>query len=86
MIRFSDPIGFKCLDERDMMDYWENKDLTENWILEIIEGGWLDLEKKRAFISDKIFKLREILIEGNVDCISIFVTEEPEIISIKIGK
>lgn len=84
LIRFSNPTGFKCLDERDMMDYWGNKDLTDNWILEIIEGGWLDQERKRAFISHEIFNLREFLIEGLDDCITVFAEEEPEIIPIEL--
>lgn len=86
IIRFENPIGFKCLDERDMMDYWDKKILTDNWILEILEGGWLDMEKSRSLISDTIFDLREFLIEGVDDCISVLAREEPLIERIKMHK
>jgi hypothetical protein len=77
LIKFNNPIGFKCLHERDMMDYWESKVLTDNWILEIIEAGWLDMEKSRTMISDNMFEFREFLIKGYDDCISVFAREEP---------
>ena len=78
-IQFDNPIGFKCLDERDMNDYWKHKELTDNWILEIKEGGWLDFEKSRAFISHNVFELKEFLIKGVDDCISVLCACEPRV-------
>lgn len=86
LIQFSNPIGFKCLHERDMTDYWVNKDLTNNWIVEIFEGGWLEQETKRAFLSHEMFQIREFLIEGIDDCLTVFTCEEPIIKPIEINE
>jgi hypothetical protein len=79
IILFNNPIGFKCLDERDMMDYWKHKVLTDNWIIEILEGGWLDMERSNSFISDKILNVREFLIEGNDECLTVLSEKKPVI-------
>ncbi len=76
-IRFSNPVAFKCLDERDLMDYWRHKELIDNWILEVFEGGWIETEKSRAFISHEIFELREFLVAGLDQCIFVLCTSEP---------
>ncbi|MDQ2180660.1 MULTISPECIES: hypothetical protein [Marinifilum] len=86
LIRFENPFGFKCIHERDMMDYWNYKTLTDNWILEITEGGWLDQEKSRSLISDEMFELREFLIEGIDYCVSVFSLHEPIIKPTEINK
>ena len=80
-IVFEQPRGFKCLDEGDMVNYWENKQLVDNWLFEIISGGWLDQEDNAGGFCSKALGFREFLITGVDDCVSILSNREPIIIS-----
>jgi len=81
-IRFKNIAGFRCLDEGDLTSYWGNKDLTQNWIVEIIEGGWQDAEYSigNCIVSKQENDIREFLIMSENDCLSVLSTDEPEII------
>ncbi|WP_047451727.1 hypothetical protein [Alistipes sp. ZOR0009] len=76
-ITFNNPIGFKCLHERDLGSFWKDKKMVENWIVEILEGGWLKTEIDNGFISNHIFEVREFLIKGIDDCVTVFASNEP---------
>ena len=79
MIKFDSVVAFKCLDERDMSDYWYDEVFTQNWILEVFEGGWFQMEKSRGMISHEVMEIREFLIAGIEDCLTILATDEPSI-------
>lgn len=34
-IVFQSPIGFRYLDEGDLLEFWENPEATNNWLLQI---------------------------------------------------
>lgn len=80
-IRFKNIKGFKCLDEGDLTSYWNHEILTKNWIVEIIDGGWKDLELSSGnlLVSSQDKELREFLVMGDDDCLTVFASEEPEI-------
>lgn len=79
-IKFKNVFGFRCLDEEDLTSYWKNKDLTQNWIVEILEGGWLDAEYSIGnCFKSKTTQRREFLILSDDDCLSILSSDEPEI-------
>ncbi|UOQ74501.1 hypothetical protein [Hymenobacter cellulosilyticus] len=79
-IIFEQPRGFKCLDEGDMVTYWESRLLVDNWLFEILGGGWLDREDAQGGFSSKALGFREFLITGVDDCISVLSNEEPIIV------
>lgn len=76
-LTFESPAGFRCLDERDLMDYWEHQVFTQNWMLEVFEGGWLEMEKTRGMLSHQVHELREFLVVGMDECITVLATSEP---------
>jgi len=78
---FEQPRGFKCLNEGDMINYWESKQLADNWLFEIMSGGWLDQEDHAGGFSSKALGFREFLIMGVDDCVSVISNKEPIIIS-----
>ena len=47
-VTFNQPIGFRCLDEGDLLEFWQQDVITRNWILQIFESGWLEQESKRS--------------------------------------
>ena len=81
-VRFDDVRGFRVLDEGDLCEFWSD-DRPSGWLWEIEKGGWFDLESIRAgFLSNAQSKgeLKEYLIVGINDCISVITGVEPEII------
>ncbi|MBC6612611.1 hypothetical protein H8B15_16940 [Hymenobacter sp. BT507] len=82
-IVFNNPRGFKLLDERDMINYWEvlwkTKLLPENALFEVRSGGWLDMEDDAGGFTSKLLECREFLITGADDCVSVLSFTEPEI-------
>lgn len=77
-IIFRNPRGFRCLDEGGMFDLWNSRLFVENWLFEITEGGWLDLESQREGFLSKHLGYREFLICGVDDCVSVISNNPPE--------
>jgi len=78
-IVFQYPIGFRCLDEGDLLEFWGNPDVTNNWLLQIEESGWYDQESKRDGFLSKDNEVNEYLVKGKNDCISILDINKPKI-------
>jgi hypothetical protein len=79
---FDNVRGFRCLDEGDLLDFWDNEFMTDNWLFEILSGGWLDQEDKREGFLSKTLEFREFLICGVHDCVSV-ITNTPPIFEIE---
>ena len=71
--------GFRCLDEGDLQDLWDDELMVEHWLFEINEGGWLDHEATRAGFISKDLGLREFLVRGHDDCVSVICAEPPAV-------
>jgi len=78
-ITFHQPIGFRCLDEGDLLEFWDNSEITNNWIVEIHNSGWLEQESNRKGFLSRTSELREFLVMGQNDCISVLDTNSPNI-------
>ncbi len=76
-IIFGSPRGFRCLDESDLINFWEHKIMVQNWLFEIVEGGWLDHEARREGFISKDFGYKEFLICGADDCVSVISNDPP---------
>ncbi len=76
---FHHPIGFRCLDEGDLLEFWENSEVTNNWLLQIDNSGWYDQESKRTGFLSKSIEVNEYLVKGQNDCINILDTSQPKV-------
>ncbi|GEM66336.1 hypothetical protein SF1_43180 [Sphingobacterium faecium NBRC 15299] len=77
-IKFNGIIGFRVLDEGNLLEFWNNK-RPKGWLLEVVENGWFDLEKKREGFVTGYFedKPKEYLILGINDCVSVLTLSTP---------
>jgi hypothetical protein len=76
-VTFEQPRGFRCLDEGDMLNYWTERIVLDNWFFEVLEGGWMDHEATRDGFISKTFGYREFLICGIDDCVSVLSKAPP---------
>ncbi|BET26677.1 hypothetical protein RGQ30_21780 [Limnobacter thiooxidans] len=81
-VRFEWVHGFRVLDESDLTEFWQHCNLLNGWVFEVLSGGWRELENQREnFITGKSDKVKEFLIIGTNECISI-LSEQPPAISV----
>lgn len=81
-IKFKDIEGFRVIDEGNLLEFWNPKIKTDNWLFKVNNGGWLDLEKSRkGFVSgvSPSDNLKEYLVAGCNDCVSVLTLMEPEL-------
>lgn len=79
IVTFRDTLGFRILDERELMEYWPICSTPCGWIFNIEEGGWLDQERSRAgtSMSELFPDTKEYLINGINECVSVFSSAPP---------
>jgi hypothetical protein len=85
-VSFDTVRGFRCLDESDLLNFWADNFIQENWFFEITAGGWFDQEAKgEGFMHWNTD--REFFICGVNDCISVLASEPPrfEIVGVEIN-
>ena len=78
-IRFTHVIGIRMLDEIDLCEFWNDYNLGNGWMYEVIEGGWLDLERTRdRFVSDSVWneRLHEYFLVEDM-CLNVMSLSEP---------
>jgi len=77
-VHYSEVIGFRALDEGDLLEFWEHFNLRDGWIFQVHKGGWFDLEATRGgFTSAYSDFLKEFLIIGEDLCISVISKDDP---------
>ncbi|WP_220150712.1 hypothetical protein, partial [Marinobacter nauticus] len=77
-VHYSEVIGFRALDEGDLLEFWEHFNLRDGWIFRVHKGGWFDLESTRGgFTSAYSDFLKEFLIIGEDLCISVISKDDP---------
>lgn len=81
-IKFDRILGFRVLDEGDLLEFW-NDQRPKGWLWEVLENGWFDFEKTRdEFLSAcHEDELKEYLILGINDCVSVLTLSTPIIIN-----
>lgn len=79
-VRFDDIIGFRVLDERDLLEFWPECSAQHGGLFEISEGGWLEQESaRRGFVSATVGpKMREFLVTGPNSCVNVFTYQGPQ--------
>jgi hypothetical protein len=79
VITFENPLGFRVVDERDLMEYWPVCSTPAGWIFQIHSGGWLEQERRRpgSLMPDTYPDVKEYLITSIEDCVSVFSLDAP---------
>ena len=83
-VDFTNIIGFRVLDNGNLVEFW-NDECPSDWLWEVNDGGWFDLEKQReGFVTGYFEKdlLTEYLVIGIDDCISILSPSAPKITTV----
>ena len=80
-ITVDDVIGFRLLDEGDLLDFWSaGISSQKGWIFEITAGGWLAQESLRGgFVSQHRAGVREFLVVGVDWCLSLLALSAPRV-------
>lgn len=79
-LKFEAFYGFRVLDELDLTEFWTQCTLMDGWLFEVRSGGWKDLELQRpAFLSGQNEWVKEYLIVGLNECVSVLAKELPSI-------
>ncbi len=79
---FKNVIGFRVLDEGNLLEFWDKDVRVPGWIWKIESGGWFELEKIRnGFLAQHHGKSHnEYLVTGINDCVSVLAESEPIIV------
>lgn len=85
-IIFDSVRGFRCFDEADLTEFWQDEIIQKGWIFEITAGGWFDQEAKREGFMHW-YTDREFFICGVNDCVSVLAGEPPkfEIVEVAVN-
>ena len=79
-VSFDSPVGYRVLDEGDLLEFWPNCSSFNGWLYEIRNGGWLDQERKReGFVSAAKTDSQEYFIIGCNYCINVIAWEDPSV-------
>ncbi len=79
-IGFNEVIGFRVLDEGDLLEFWPHCSAANGWLFRIEQGGWFDQEMARpGFLHEKVPGLREYFLVGQNDCISVLTGAVPRV-------
>lgn len=81
-VQFEGVEGFRVLDEGQLLEFW-GKDAPNTWLYLIQSGGWLSLEQTRegAPSLSELSGLKEYLVAGINDCVSVIAHEAPTIVT-----
>lgn len=77
-VSFSNVLGFRVLDEGDLLGFWSSEYTPGGWLYQVESGGWLEQESVRVgFSSKELEGLREYLVVTSFDCVSVLSFDEP---------
>jgi hypothetical protein len=79
LVTFPGVLGYRVLDERDLLEYWPVCSTPAGWLFRILSGGWLEQERSRpgSLIHDAHSDVREYLVASMHECVSVFAYDEP---------
>ena len=80
LVQFKGVRGVRILDEGDLLEFWPNCSRAYGWLFQISAGGWLELEcSQPRFIRENYSTVREYLVTGDNECVSIFSNQAPTV-------
>ncbi len=79
-VTFAEVIGFRVLDEGDLLEFWPACAADHGWLFKIRQGGWFDQELARpGFVHEKASGLTEYFIASQNACISVLAGAVPRV-------
>lgn len=82
-LRFRDVLGFRALDEGELVEFWPEFSEPRGWLWEVHEGGCRALESQRpeflSFAPDRV--LREFLVVDEM-CLFVLCPGLPEFVEV----
>ena len=79
-LQFEEVIGFRVLDEIDLIEFWPTFSSPEGWLFLVESGGWKELESTRdGFVRKDWEGINEYFIRGCDKCVSVLSACEPTI-------
>ncbi|MGZ9675626.1 hypothetical protein [Flavobacterium sp. GNP001] len=78
-IIFKNVIGFRVLDEGNLLEFWDKEVRASGWLWKVESRGWFELEKLRSgFLAQHHGESHnEFLVAGINDCVSVLAESEP---------
>ena len=76
-VEFDEVVGFRLLDESDLLEFWKPEVRKPGWLWHVTRGGWRELEATRPGFART--DAQEFLVLGINDCVSVFATVEPRV-------
>jgi|SaaInlStandDraft_1057018.scaffolds.fasta_scaffold173717_1 hypothetical protein len=81
-VLFRTPIGFRALDEGEMLNFpWDKLNVANQYVFHVSDGGWLDIEISHGNIVMDSDILEEYLIKTDNECVSVISHFPPELFS-----
>ena len=81
VVTFDSPLGFRVLDEGNLLEFWDHFTLKDGWLFQISAGGWYQLESERnGFVSQHHSDVQEYLIIGVNECVSVLSGDQPKVV------
>ena len=77
-IVFREVIGYRVIDEREITEFWNDYSEPNGWLWEVLDGGWLSLERSRVRFNPLQLALREFFVVDNY-CVNVLCAEPPEL-------
>jgi hypothetical protein len=84
-LAFGQPVGFRVLDERELCEFWPEHSTSHGWLYEVLEGGWLELERQRSNYTDFVAPVREFMIADDY-CVNVISTHPPTIKELSVRR
>ena len=78
VIDFPDVLGYRVLDEGNLMEFWPECSTPNGRLFEIHSGGWLSQETNSHFAAIPQ-KAKEYFVAGVDDCLSVISLTPPEV-------
>lgn len=80
VVRFPWVVGFRLLDEGDLLEFWPSCSAENGWLFLIRKDGWFDLEaSRRGFTREKGQGVFEYFVASQNSCVSILSGDSPEV-------
>ncbi|ROT94565.1 hypothetical protein EB809_19295 [Marinobacter sp. R17] len=79
-VEFDAPVGFRALDEGDLLEFWPECSTFNGWLFQVQGGGWFAQESMRGgFLSSGNRDVKEYFIIGLNYCVSVLGWHDPDV-------
>ena len=76
-VDFESPLGFRVMEESDLLEMWDSRTDESHWLNRVKSNGWLDQEARREGFTSETEDVKEYLVVGVNDCVSVMAFEHP---------